>query len=144
MIETVIRLERTSIACPSQWDAVTDKGNAIYFRYRGGNFSITLTDDPELSQRFPEWGDWIELHDENIGDWLDGWMSDNELFEKAPDWIAFSEEVRANATPDGTYFNGPGSDEILAEKPARAHDPGPGSAAAGDGPGVGGEPLPVR
>ena len=109
MIETVIILNRTSIACPSQWDAVTDKGNRLYIRYRGGHFSITLIDDPELNHRYPidsghDGESWVLLHEDENDDILDGWMSDQELFDNRPPWLDFSDEVRANATDESAYY----------------------------------------
>jgi hypothetical protein len=51
------RLEQTSFACPSQWDAWDENGTYYYIRYR--------------------WGDYVFI--EQVGDELDGVMDQEDM-----------------------------------------------------------------
>ncbi|HKU51167.1 MAG TPA: hypothetical protein VJQ25_01775, partial [Nitrospira sp.] len=79
-------------------------GNQLYFRYRWGHFEITLVDDPELSSRY-DWGDWIELYDEQRGHDMDGVMSNEELFAAVPEWLTFSDDIIEKGKKDDQVFD---------------------------------------
>ena len=38
-------IERTCIACPSQWEAKLKDGRMLYFRYRWGHLNITVSEE---------------------------------------------------------------------------------------------------
>ena len=48
---TVVSLQRTTFACPAQFEAITTDGDYVYIRYRHGNLSVrkspTKLDGPE-------------------------------------------------------------------------------------------------
>ena len=57
----------TCSACPSQWDAKTEHGEYVYIRYRWGSFRIDINGE--------------QIHNEMIGDGLDGSMTTEEMLE---------------------------------------------------------------
>jgi hypothetical protein len=67
---------RTCIACPSQWDAWLEDGRYVYIRYRWGRLAIRLEDEP--------------LYEDQIGDNLDGRMTDAEMMQKTASILDFS------------------------------------------------------
>lgn len=73
----VVALQKTCIACPSQWDGVLEDGRAIYARYRHGALSVGVGDDPEEAVR----NSWTEqaLYADYVGDGFDGFMDFEEL-----------------------------------------------------------------
>lgn len=71
------KLDRTCIACPSQWDAWDAEGNYYYIRYRHGHLSV----DKAASSK-----EWYNSNYESLismihGDILDGSMTDGEMLE---------------------------------------------------------------
>ena len=40
----LVSLDRTCLACPSQWEAEDEFGRSVYIRYRGGYFSVGISD----------------------------------------------------------------------------------------------------
>lgn len=77
------RLERTCIACPSQWEGETEDGREVYVRYRHGRLSVEVG-DPEIGwlhrDRHPgsRPGDHTVLSLDH-GDDLDGLMLTGEM-----------------------------------------------------------------
>jgi hypothetical protein len=69
----------TCHACPSQWEGITEKGEAIYIRYRGGWLSIQLS-KPDGTIRDAINNDEM-LYQERIGDVFDGVISIEEVME---------------------------------------------------------------
>ena len=69
------QLERTCCACPSQWEGLTDDGNYVYIRYRGGRLRADVA-----KTRF-QWakGVKIQLFGQVVGEPLDGYMTDEEM-----------------------------------------------------------------
>lgn len=63
----IIKIQRTSVACPSQWDLFADDGTYYYARYRYGRFSIA---EEPLGDPIVSW------QGENN---MDGSMSDDEM-----------------------------------------------------------------
>lgn len=51
-----IKLKKTCIACPAQWEGTLDDGRMIYIRYRWGHLTVNVSLKPTT----------------NIGDALDG------------------------------------------------------------------------
>jgi hypothetical protein len=70
---------QTRAACPSQWDAMTEDNRSVYIRYRWGNFSVEVCE--EIG--FHEYGngDWVFIFDQEIGNSLDGYMTDEQMLE---------------------------------------------------------------
>lgn len=72
---------RTCIACPSQWDAMTEDNHSVYIRYRWGNISMLVC--PEIGKReytgSDGYGVWVTILDEQTDDDLDGFMNDEEM-----------------------------------------------------------------
>ena len=66
-------LKQTCKACPSQWEGTLDDGRIIYIRYRSGFFSISVADSMKtMFDNHP-------IITRDTGDWLDGYMSEDEL-----------------------------------------------------------------
>lgn len=68
----------TCPSCPSQWDAMTDDGHSVYIRYRWGRLSVKVC--PDVGER-EYTGDWTTVYNEQIGDHLDGYLSDEDMLE---------------------------------------------------------------
>ena len=43
----IISLRRTCIACPSQWEGISDDGRTVLIRYRHGNLSVSYMNPSE-------------------------------------------------------------------------------------------------
>lgn len=73
----VVALEKTSTACPAQWEGMLEDGRALYARYRGGLLRVGIGKNVEgaHTNSFPK----AALYCEHIGDGLDGFMSFEEL-----------------------------------------------------------------
>lgn len=76
-LATLKKINQTSAACPSQWDAWDVEGNYYYIRYRWG----ILTVDKAASQ--DEWTarTWFSgvIFDKDVGDDLDGFMTLSDM-----------------------------------------------------------------
>lgn len=64
------RLERTSIACPSQWDAETEDGRILYIRYRYGCLQVDMGGCGGET-----------VYCQHVGNEMDGFMEDEEMLE---------------------------------------------------------------
>jgi len=84
-------LERTCIACPSQWEGKTEDGRVIYIRYRHGYFSIGL--GKTLDEAV--WDDFYEAELDVGGG---GWMTEDELREVTKDILELPDEVAGSYT----------------------------------------------
>lgn len=82
---TVTDLDKTCSALPAQWEGRTAHGDTIYFRYRGGFFSIALWADDDGAG-------WTDIYADQCGDFLDGYMTFDELRATTPDWITLPEQ----------------------------------------------------
>jgi hypothetical protein len=66
---TVVELEQTCGACPSQWEGRTDDGRYVYIRYRWGFLRLGVGYTFWAAVGADTWG-------EQIGDGLDGSMDE--------------------------------------------------------------------
>lgn len=80
----VVGVKKTCIACPAQWEGITDKNRPIYVRYRWGHLSISIgSKDKDI---------WDAVRGKTIislsygGQW-DGDMEYNKLVELTKDKI---------------------------------------------------------
>jgi len=73
----IVDLNRSLMACPSQWEGTLEDGRSIYIRYRGGQFSarVGYKGDPWSAVM----GD--EVVGKKLGDDLDGYLDDADLLE---------------------------------------------------------------
>ena len=55
----------TCLACPSQWEGITDDGESVYIRYRWGHLSVSVSGTKIFSRQ--------------IGDGLDGVLSTTDM-----------------------------------------------------------------
>jgi hypothetical protein len=76
----VIKLTRTSDACPTQWDAVTDDGSVLYLRYRWGWLTV---------EKKQPGGRFAQVFSKSYGGGLDGSMTFEQLQELTKDLITF-------------------------------------------------------
>lgn len=72
------KLERTCIACPSQWDGILEDGREVYIRYRYGQLRVNIG-NPTLIE--PVFNNEL-LVDKQLGDDLDGVMETGEMLEE--------------------------------------------------------------
>lgn len=77
----VVEYRQTCVACPSQWEGTTDKGEFVYARYRHGFLRVEVAPSYESWEK--AWGrtDFTVVSGE-YGDDLDGFMTDEELRER--------------------------------------------------------------
>lgn len=64
------KIVQTCSACPSQWEGLLDDGQYFYARFRGGHGTFSV--GTSVDQAVCEW---------SVGDWLNGSMYTEELFE---------------------------------------------------------------
>lgn len=96
-LPTVVSLEQTCSACPSQWEGQLDDGRWLYARYRGGFLSIRLGDslDEAISAYGPD-----ALYESQCGDGLDGFMETDELRRHLAGLLHFPEDLEVTGEPD--------------------------------------------
>jgi hypothetical protein len=72
----VVALEKTSLACPSQWEGTLEDGRVIYARYRHGALSVGIGDDIDEAVH----NGWTNeaLYADYVGDGFDGFMDFEE------------------------------------------------------------------
>lgn len=71
-------IECTCSSCPSQWEGVTDKNEAIYIRYRWGRLSIYLS-APDGNLEDAIWHG--NIYSEQIGNGWDGCIDLKEVLK---------------------------------------------------------------
>lgn len=85
-------LQKTSLACPSQWEGVLNDGRAVYARFRHGNLSVGVGEtvkgavENAMSDQ--------ALFEGEIGDGLDGFMDFEELKTHLRGLIEFPADVK--------------------------------------------------
>ena len=79
------KLTQTCGACPSQWEASTDDGRMIYIRYRWGGLSVSIS--KEITDDIYDAIDGDNLFYENLGDGLDGYLTEEEMKEATKEVI---------------------------------------------------------
>ena len=72
-------LKNTGSCCPSQWEAITDKNEFIYIRYRFGRLTIHMSEpNGDLSDAI---NNGIRVLEKSIGNGLDGSLNEGELIK---------------------------------------------------------------
>lgn len=84
---TVSSYQKTSPACPAQWQAATDDGRTIYVRYRWGTLTVQIGDslDDALDQE--------PIITCESGDGMDGWMVYDRMVELTKNLIDWPEQT---------------------------------------------------
>ena len=85
----VVICNQTCMACPSQWEGVTDDHRMIYVRYRWGELTVSIGASGDID-RFAAVGGKCILS-KQLGDELDGVLSFEELVEATRDIIEWPE-----------------------------------------------------
>lgn len=82
--DPIIKAVRTSIACPSQWDATTASGAYLYLRFRHGYGSVHAWKDRETEAADKNWepSETI-LATFDTSDGLDGYIELDDFLERA-------------------------------------------------------------
>jgi hypothetical protein len=83
----ITMITRTHPACPSQWEAMTSAGQMISLRYRWGTLKLCVGTDLTTAIESNAIWQW------SGGDAIDGWMSDELLMERLPEWIVFEADA---------------------------------------------------
>ena len=80
-VPEVMELSRTCLACPSQWRGKLDDGRDLYIRYRNGYLTCGAgrTFDDAVWPTDENTGE--ILYSRVVGDYLDGYMTEDEMFE---------------------------------------------------------------
>jgi hypothetical protein len=78
-VPTVVALNKTCVACPSQWEGALDDGRAVYARFRHGHLSVGIGETVEgaVDNAMSD----PALYEGDIADGLDGFMDFDELKE---------------------------------------------------------------
>lgn len=84
---TLIRLEQTCWACPSQWDAWDSEGGYYYIRFRWGFLSVSKGSSDT-------WDDHEEVYGRQISDDLDGVLTTEEMLAKTGMTLSPSDSLR--------------------------------------------------
>jgi hypothetical protein len=94
----VVALEKTSTACPSQWEGTLEDGRSLYARYRHGLLRVGIGEDVKAAHTnsFPK----TALYCEHIGDGLDGFMDFEELRAHLYGLLDFSEDLEVKNERD--------------------------------------------
>jgi hypothetical protein len=85
----VVELQRTCIACPSQWEGRTDDGRAVYVRYRWGHLSVRVGKDITAAVRNRD-----EVFNAVVGHSYDGLMTYDKLKDLTVGFVEWPEEER--------------------------------------------------
>jgi len=97
---TIVRAKLTCMACPSQWDAWTDDGQKLYFRYRYGHGTARFVP----ANIDYDWYSKAPFAEFSHGDGLDGSIALRKFCELANISIAPSAEV-SSCDPEITGWN---------------------------------------
>ena len=83
----VKEIEQTLVACPSQWEGITDDDRPIYIRYRWGFLSVRIGPPGDKSEFAAVRGK--EIFRKKLGGANDGILSHEELVEVTSGLIQF-------------------------------------------------------
>lgn len=91
---------RTCVACPSQWEGITECGKGFYIRYRWGYLEVTMTDHqiPEsLNDNNDDLGLYVLRNGSEVlgidhGDSWKGEMSDDEMLDLVKSVLIIDED----------------------------------------------------
>jgi hypothetical protein len=83
----VTSLFKTCNSCPSQWEGGTQDNRQIYIRYRYGRLTVSVGDVGDDDEFAAVRGEVIFSDD--IGDDLDGYLSDDEMRERLRGVVEF-------------------------------------------------------
>lgn len=97
-VPSVVALEQTCLAVPSQWEGELDDGRSLYVRYRHGLLRVGVGEglSEAIKNTVPE----TALHCERLGDDLDGVMTYKELRGHLRGVLAFPDELVVELDPD--------------------------------------------
>lgn len=90
----IAKYEQTCIACPTQFDCLTDDGQYVYIRYRCGWLRAGIAADEKTF-----WDNWgkierpYNIFNQEIGDDLDGLISFEEMTKILKDKVDFSNAI---------------------------------------------------
>lgn len=91
----IIEAYRTCIACPSQWECLTDDNRPVYIRYRWGFLSVQVGEiDASFASIFQSYMDNTAYVEKAYGDSLEGHMTFEQLKEACSDKIVFDCEEK--------------------------------------------------
>lgn len=71
------RIYKTSYACPTQWEGITDDNRKVYIRYRWGYLSVRIGKVDDMSEFAAVGGE--EILGCSFGDAYDGCLEYSEL-----------------------------------------------------------------
>jgi hypothetical protein len=74
----VITLKKTCAACPSQWEGKTADNRQIYYRFRWGGLTVTVSEPNDEKEYAAVRGK--EVFYAELSDGLDGVLSTNDMF----------------------------------------------------------------
>jgi len=87
----VLKLKKTCLSCPSQWEGTLDDGRAVYARFRHGNLSVGIgetvkkaADNARSDQA---------LYEGDLGDRYDGFMDFEELKDHLRGRLEFPDDL---------------------------------------------------
>jgi len=85
----VIKITQTCLACPSQWEGVTDDGKMIYIRYRYGGLSVRISQ--QATKDIFDAVSGKEIIGVDIGDEYDGYISYDEMKDRVKSVLTLPE-----------------------------------------------------
>lgn len=92
---TIVKITRSTEACPAQWDGETNNGEYVYIRYRFGTLRAGMgKTESEMWNRTKEDGtcDVYNMFQKTIGEHLDGWMEYQTMKNHLSDVFNFPEK----------------------------------------------------
>lgn len=113
----VAALEKTSTACPAQWEGRLEDGRALYARYRSGGLSVGvgMGIDEAVHNSMSEEGFYFE----HVGDCLDGYMDFEELRAHLHGLLDFPEDLEVKNEREPSW-DLKAFEKILAAKGGKA------------------------
>ncbi|PZP48572.1 MAG: hypothetical protein DI601_00350 [Azospirillum brasilense] len=114
MVITLVHIRQTCVACPSQWDALSDHGDFIYIRYRSGYLGWGIGSSPDAAAE--NWASCRDTDDIQLSeDHLDGVIDLRDACEALGFSIAPDAEIHEipddkdeeEALCDALKFKGP-------------------------------------
>lgn len=101
----VVSVRRTCLACPSQFEGTTDKGEFVYARYRGAQMRVDVAPD-ELSWN-TDGHNKFTVYAESFGEPFDGYITFEELKEHTAGVLEWPESDGGNWLLDDPIHNLP-------------------------------------